>query len=224
MARRPTPCGQRIQPLFARSENVKKKTVKMIFDLFGLDLVRQQPTSLGLGRDSPEDRLLDAHPVCKDPPRLGKDRTGTLKQRMADCLGNPRGATLAIRVLRLAVPDHARRAHRQRVRAEPQLGLQSTAMAKAARTDTRQIRAQAAAVAIGDLGQLGQRRLRPQVVFKCAILPGLDVFLRLLLRRVFLIHVSLPARGLCELTGNEVKGTAYAPACSERALVITTAW
>ena len=36
MARRPTPCGQRIQPLFARSENVKKKTVKMIFDLFGL--------------------------------------------------------------------------------------------------------------------------------------------------------------------------------------------
>ena len=64
MARSPTPCGQRIQPLFARSENVKKKTVKMIFDLFGLDLVRQQPTSLGLGRDSPEDRLLGAHPVC----------------------------------------------------------------------------------------------------------------------------------------------------------------
>ena len=38
MARRPTPCGQRIQPLFARSENVEKKTVKMIFDLFGLGL------------------------------------------------------------------------------------------------------------------------------------------------------------------------------------------
>ena len=52
MTRRPTPCGQ-------RSENVEKKTVKMIFDLFGLDLVRQQPTSLGLRRDSPEDRLLD---------------------------------------------------------------------------------------------------------------------------------------------------------------------
>ena len=63
MARRPTPCGQRIQPLFARSENVKKKTVKMIFDLFGLDLVRQQPTSLGLRRDSPENRLLGAHPA-----------------------------------------------------------------------------------------------------------------------------------------------------------------
>ena len=30
MARKPTPCGQRIQPLFARSENVEKKTVKMI--------------------------------------------------------------------------------------------------------------------------------------------------------------------------------------------------
>ena len=48
MARRPTPCGQRIQPLFARSDNVEEKTVKMIFDLFGLDLVRQQPASLGL--------------------------------------------------------------------------------------------------------------------------------------------------------------------------------
>ena len=131
MARRPTPCGQRIQPLFARSENVKKKTVKMIFDLFGLDLVRQQPTSLGLGRDSPEDRLLDAHPVCKDPPRLGKDRTGTLKQRMADCLGNPRGAALAMRVLRPAIRDHARRTHRQRVRAQPELCLETTAMAKA---------------------------------------------------------------------------------------------
>ena len=84
MARKPTPCGQRIQPLFARSENVEEnlKTVKMIFDLFGLDLVRQQPTSLGLRRDSPEDRLLGAHPVCKDPSRLGKDRTGTLKQRV----------------------------------------------------------------------------------------------------------------------------------------------
>ena len=60
MARRPTPCGQRIQPIFARSENVEKKTVKMIFDLFGLDLVRQQPTSLGLRRDRPDDsdRLL----------------------------------------------------------------------------------------------------------------------------------------------------------------------
>ena len=59
MARKPTPCGQRIQPLFARSENVEKKTVKMILDLFGLDLVCQhwQPTSLGLRRDSPEDRL-----------------------------------------------------------------------------------------------------------------------------------------------------------------------
>ena len=79
MARRPTPCGQRIQPLFARSENVKKKTVKMIFDLFGLDLVGQQATSLGLGRDSPEDRLLGAHPVRKDPTRLGKGRTGTNK-------------------------------------------------------------------------------------------------------------------------------------------------
>ena len=29
---------------FARSENVEKKAVKMIFDLFGLDPVRQQPT------------------------------------------------------------------------------------------------------------------------------------------------------------------------------------
>ena len=82
MARRPTPCGQRIQPLFARSENVKKKTVKMIFDLFGLDLVRQQPTSLGLRRDSPEDRLLGARPARKDPTRLAKGRTGTLKQRL----------------------------------------------------------------------------------------------------------------------------------------------
>ena len=60
MTRRPTPCGQ-------RSENVEKKTVKMIFDLFGLDLVRQQPTSLGLRRDSPENRLLGAHPARKDP-------------------------------------------------------------------------------------------------------------------------------------------------------------
>ena len=97
MARRPTPCGQRIQPLFARSENVEKKTVKMIFDLFGLDLVGQQATSLGLGRDSPKDRLLSAHPVRKDPTRLTKGRTGTLKQRMADCLGDPRGAALAVR-------------------------------------------------------------------------------------------------------------------------------
>ena len=70
MARKPTPCGQRIQPLFARSENVEKKTVKMIFDLFGLDLVRHQPTSLGHRRDSPENRLLGAHPVRKDPTRL----------------------------------------------------------------------------------------------------------------------------------------------------------
>ena len=83
MARKPTPCGQRIQPLFARSENVEKKTVKMIFDLFGLDLVRQQPTSLGLGRDSPEDRLLGAHPVREDPARSVIVRAGTLKQRMA---------------------------------------------------------------------------------------------------------------------------------------------
>ena len=84
MARKPTPCGQRIQPLFARSENVEKKTVKMIFDLFGLDLVRQQPTSLGLRRDSLEDRFLGAHPVRKDSTRLAKGRTGTLKQRMAE--------------------------------------------------------------------------------------------------------------------------------------------
>ena len=80
MARRPTPCGQRIQPLFARSEDVKKKPVKMIFDLFGLDLVRQQPTSLGLRRDSPENKVLGAHPVRKDPTRLGKGRTGTLNK------------------------------------------------------------------------------------------------------------------------------------------------
>ena len=84
MARKPTPCGPRIQPLFARSENVKKKTVKMIFDLFGLDLVRQQPTSLGLRRDSPEDRLLGAHPVRKDPTRLAKGRTGTLLKTTYD--------------------------------------------------------------------------------------------------------------------------------------------
>ena len=90
MARRPTPCGQRIQPLFARSENVEKKTVKMIFDLFGLDPVLQQPTRLGLRRDSPENRLLGAHPVREDPARPVKVRPGTLKQRMADCLGDPR--------------------------------------------------------------------------------------------------------------------------------------
>ena len=112
MARKPTPCGQRIQPLFARSENVKKKTVKMIFDLFGLDLVRQQPTSLGLRRNSPENRLLGAHPVRKDPARLGEGRTGTLKQRMANRLGNPRGATLAMRVLRPAIGDHTRRTNK----------------------------------------------------------------------------------------------------------------
>ena len=75
MARKPTPCGQRIQPLFARSENVEKKTVKKILNLFGLHLVRQQPTSLGLRRDSPEDRLLGAHPV-RDPTGLAKGRTG----------------------------------------------------------------------------------------------------------------------------------------------------
>ena len=190
MARKPTPCGQRTQPLFARSENVEKKTVKKILDLFGLDLVRQQP-SLGLRRDSPEDRLLGAHPVRKDPTRLAKGRTGTLKQRMTDCLGNPRGAALAIRVLRRAVRDHARRAHRQGVRAEPELGLQSAAMAKTLGTDPRQVRTQAAAVAVGDPGQLGQCRPRPQVVLKCAILPGLDVFPRLLLRRVFLKHALI---------------------------------
>ena len=82
MARRPTPCGQRTQPLFARSENVEKKTVKKILNLFGLHLVRQQPTSLGLRRDSPEDRLLGTHPVRKDPTGLAKGRTGTLKQRI----------------------------------------------------------------------------------------------------------------------------------------------
>ena len=94
MARRPTPCGQRIQPLFARSENVEKKTVKMIFDLFGLDLVRQQPTSLGLGRDSPKDRLLSAHPVRKDPTRLTKGRTGTLSYLLLvhSGVGSPRSA------------------------------------------------------------------------------------------------------------------------------------
>ena len=89
-----------------------------------------------------------------------------------------------MRVLRPAIQDHARRTHRQRVRAQPELCLESTGpMAKAGRTvwtDTRQIRAQAAAVTVGDLGQVGKRRLHPQVVFKRATLPGLDVFLRLL--------------------------------------------
>ena len=56
----------------------------MIFDLLGLrvDLVRQQPTSLGLRRDSPEDGLLGAHPVRKDPTRLAKGRTGTVTQTL----------------------------------------------------------------------------------------------------------------------------------------------
>ena len=89
MTRKPAPCGQRIQPLFARSEHVEKKTAKMIFDLSGLDPVLQQPTRLGLRRDSPENRLLGAHPVREDPARPVKVRPGTLKQRMANCLGNP---------------------------------------------------------------------------------------------------------------------------------------
>ena len=76
MTRKPAPCGQRIQPLFARSENVEKKTAKMIFDLFGLDLVRQQPTCLGLRRDRPEDGLLGAHPVREDPARSVKAGQG----------------------------------------------------------------------------------------------------------------------------------------------------
>ena len=41
----------------------------MIFDLFGLGPVRQQPTRLGPRRVRPEDGLLGAHPVREDPAR-----------------------------------------------------------------------------------------------------------------------------------------------------------
>lgn len=81
MARKPTPCGQRILPLFAGSENVEKKTVEMIFDLSGDDLVRQQPTRLGLRRDRPEDRLLGAHPVREDPARDTQTTYGNINYR-----------------------------------------------------------------------------------------------------------------------------------------------